>query len=206
MSILHYFSKDEEKRAQFIFNLIAPAYGLLDKGTYKDFQDMAALFNQHIPLKGKSVLDLGSGTGAWISALNRYELSKAVGADFSEKMIRQAEKKHPEIKFIHQHGENLAAFKDNSFDIVTATFVLHGMKKDKRAKVISEMKRIAREHVVIHDFYNNAHPVVQLLEFLERSDYRYFQKHFRDEIKDFFTQTEILTADNGNALYIGKIN
>ncbi len=205
MSILHYFSKDEDKRALFVFNLIAPAYGILDKGTYKDFRDMAALFNEHIPLKGKAVLDLGSGTGAWISALNQYKLAKAVGADFSQKMIRQAEKKHPEIKFVHQHGENLNAFKDNSFDIVTATFVLHGMKKDKRAKVINEMKRIARQYVVIHDFYNNTHPVVQLLEFLERSDYRYFQKHFRNEIKNFFTETKIIPAENGNALYIGKI-
>ena len=206
MNITNYFSKDEDKRAQFIFNLIAPAYGILDKGTYKDFKDMAALFNNRIPLKGKSVLDLGSGTGAWISALNKYELSKATGADFSKKMIRQAEKKHPEIKFVHQHGENLEAFADNSFDIVTATFVLHGMKKEKRAKVINEMKRIAGQWVVIHDFYSNHHPVVQLLEFLERSDYRYFQKHFRQEIKSFFPETEMLTDNNGNALYIGKVS
>jgi len=205
MSILNYFSNDEDKRAQFIFNLIAPAYSILDKGTHQDFQNMATMLNQHYPLKGKTVLDVGSGTGAWISALGKHDLLKAVGADFSEKMIRQAKQKHPEIEFFHQHGENLTAFADNSFDIVTATFVLHGMKKEKRAKVLNEMKRIARSRVIIHDFYNNTHPVVQLLEFLERSDYRYFQKHFREEIKTFFPETEILKGDNGNALYIGKV-
>jgi len=204
MSILHYFSKDEEKRAQFIFNLIAPAYSILDKGTFNDFKIMAELLNDHYPLKGKSVLDVGSGTGSWISALNQHGLSKAVGADFSEKMIRQARQKHPEIAFYHQHGENLNAFADNSFDVVTATFVLHGMKKDKRAKVLNEMKRIARHRVVIHDFYNNRQFIVRLLEFLERSDYVYFQKHFKTEIKSFFNQTEIIKGEKGNALYIGQ--
>lgn len=206
MRIAHYFSNDEDKRAQFIFNLIAPAYSILDKGTYNDFNIMADLLNEHYPLKSKSVLDLGSGTGAWINALNQHELTKAVGVDFSEKMIHQANKKHPDITFIHQHGENLSAFDDNSFDVVTATFVLHGMKKEKRAKVLNEMKRVARHRVVIHDFYNNRQFVVQLLEFLERSDYVYFQKHFREEIKSFFSKTNIIKSKKGNALYMGYVD
>ena len=205
MGIANYFSKDEDKRTQFTFNLIAPAYSILDKGTFNDFKIMAELLDDHYPLKGKSVLDLGSGTGSWISALNQHGLSQAVGADFSEKMIRQARQKHPEIEFYHQHGENLSAFDDNSFDVVTATFVLHGMKKEKRARVLNEMKRVARHRVIIHDFYNNRQLIVQLLEFLERSDYVYFQKHFKEEIKSFFTKTEIIKGENGNALYMGYI-
>ncbi len=205
MGIQHYFSKDEDKRAQFIFNLIAPVYGLIDKGTVTDFRRMAALLNSRYPLKGKSVLDVGCGTGSWIASLNQWGLSQAVGADFSTKMVRQAKKKHPEIEFIQQEGENLSAFADNSFEMVTATFVLHGMKHHKRAKVLQEMKRVARERVVVHDFYENRQWVVRLLEYLERSDYAYFQKHFRDEIKMFFSTTEILTGENGNALYVGIV-
>lgn len=44
------------------------------------------------------------------------------------RVLIQAKKNHPELEFVHQHGENLSAFADNFFDIVTATFVLHGMK------------------------------------------------------------------------------
>ncbi len=194
MNKTNYFSKDEDKQAQFAFNLIAPAYDVLDKDTYKYFKDMATLFNSHTPLKDKAVLDLCRGTRAWKSALNQYKLLKAVGADFSKKMIRQAEKKHPEIKFVHQHGENLEAFANNSLDIVTATFVLHGMKKEKRTKVINEMKRIAGKWVVIHDFYSNRHPFVQLPEFLKRSDYRYFQKHFAKILSRFFPKGRYLPA------------
>ena len=206
MGLIYYFSKDEDKRAQFIFNLIAPVYGLIDKASADDFKTMAALLNSNFPLKGKSVLDLGTGTGSWIAALSEYGLSKAVGADFSLKMIEQARKKHPDIEFIHQHGADLNAFKDNSFDIVTATFVMHGMKKEKRAGVLNEMKRVAREKVIIHDFYDNRSVAVQILEFLERSDYKYFQKNFREEIKGFFSKTEIIKGENGNAFYVGFVS
>ncbi len=205
MGIVDYFSKDEDKRAQFIFNLIAPVYGLIDKASSGDFKKMAQLLNSKFPLKGKSVLDVGTGTGSWITALKEYGLSTAAGADMSPKMIEQARKKHPDIQFYLQHGANLDNFADNSFDIVTATFVLHGMKKEKRAEVINEMKRVAREQVIIHDFYQNRNAVVQLLEFLERSDYKYFQKHFKEEIKIFFEKTEIVKGENGNALYVGFV-
>ena len=206
MGLVHYFSNDEDKRARFIFNLIAPVYGLIDKASAGDFKAMADLLNSNFPLKGKSVLDVGSGTGSWIAALSEYGLSKAVGADFSQKMIKQARKKHPDIEFFHQHGADLNAFDDNSFDIVTATFVMHGMKKDKRATVLNEMKRVARQKVIIHDFYDNKDIAVQILEFLERSDYKYFQKHFRDEIKGFFPKTVIIKGENGNALYTGFVS
>lgn len=166
---------------------------------------MAALLNQHIPLKGKRILDVGCGTGSWIGTLKTFGVKKAVGADFSEKMLVQARKNHPNLEFVHQHGENLSAFADNSFDIVTATFVLHGMKYEKRKQLLTEMKRVARKAVVIHDFYKKSPPAVVLLEWLERSDYIHFKKHFKSEMNQSFPSIEILENDIGNALYIGNV-
>ncbi len=203
MGLKHYFVGNEDERAQFVFNLIAPVYSLIDKGSEAEFNKMAALLNDHFPLAGKSILDVGCGTGSWIRALGNFKPAKMVGTDFSLKMLQQAQKKHPEIEFIHQSGENLSAFQDNSFDIVTASFVLHGMKTPKRTKVLSEMKRIAREKVVIHDFYTNQHWIIRLLEFLERSDYVHFKQHFKEELGQQFVNTQIIPADNGNALYVG---
>jgi len=167
---------------------------------------MAALLNQYIPLKGKTILDVGCGTGSWIGTLNTFGLGKAVGADFSVKMLIQAKKNHPKLEFVHQHGENLSAFADNSFDIVTATFVLHGMKAAKRARLLIEMKRVAKEAVVIHDFFNKTPPVTALLEWLERSDYLHFKKHFKTEMEVFFHFVKILESEKGNALYLGKVD
>jgi len=204
MGFLHYFSKDEDKRALFLFNLIAPAYHLIDRGTQENYRNMAAFLNSRIPLKNKSVLDVGCGTGSWISALNTYGLQKATGTDFSVRMLEQAAKNHPDLEFVHQHGENLSAFADNSFDIVTATFVLHGMKAPKRARLLAEMKRVAKKFVVIHDFYKGSSFAVWMLETLERSDYIHFKKHFKEEMETVFPVVEILEGENGNALYVGK--
>lgn len=205
MGIHHYFSNDEEKRALFIFDLIAPFYHLIDKGTRDNYVKMAELLNAHIPLKGKTILDVGCGTGSWIATLNRYGLEKGVGADFSKKMLAEAGKNYPALEFVHQNGENLSAFADNSFDLVTATFVLHGMKAPKRALLLEEMKRVAKKFVVIHDFYKSSSFAVWLLETLERSDYVRFKNHFKEEMETSFSMVEILEGENGNALYVGKI-
>ncbi len=206
MALWHYFSKDEDKRARFIFDLIAPFYFLIDRGTQDHYRKMAALFNRQIPLKDKSVLDVGCGTGSWIATLKTFGLKTAAGVDFSAKMLREAEKNHPDIRWVHQRGENLSTFADHSFDVVTATFVLHGMKAPKRAKLLKEMQRVARRFVVIHDFYRGASFAVWLLETLERSDYVRFKKHFKDEMATFFPETEVLVGEKGNALYIGRVS
>ncbi len=206
MGLWHYFSKNEDKRALFIFNLIAPVYHLIDKGTKNNYIKMAALLNSYISLVGNSILDVGCGTGSWISALGAYKLRKSVGVDFSLKMLRQAEKNHPQTEFIHQHGEHLSAFADNSFNIVTASFVLHGMKSGKRALMLSEMRRVAKKLVVIHDFHGRSPLSVEVLERLERSDYVHFKKHFKDEMEAAFPAVEVLNDENGNALYIGHVD
>lgn len=205
MGMISYFSKDEEKRARFIFNLIAPVYGIIDKGTHGDFKKMADVLNGHVPLKGRSVLDVGCGTGAWISNLNEYGLQKAAGADFTEKMLKIARQRHPQMQFVLQNGENLSHFEDNAFDIVTATFVLHGMKAEKRSKVLHEMKRVARQQVVIHDYYGPTEPVARFFEFLEKSDYKNFKKQFATEMQTHFDQSTVLNGVKGRALYIGTV-
>ena len=205
MGIADYFSKDEEKRAHFIFDLIAPVYGIIDKGTHEDFKKMAGVLNRHIPLQGKSVLDVGCGTGAWISILNEFELQDAAGTDFTEKMLKIARQRHPEIQFFLQNGEHLSHFNDKSFDIVTATFVLHGMKAEKRSKVLREMKRVARQQVVIHDYYGTTEPIARFLEFLEKSDYKNFKKQFATEMQAHFDKTTLLNGVKGRALYMGAI-
>jgi len=141
MSIIHYFSKNPDKRAKFIFNFIAPLYGKLDKQLQKGYKYSAKDLDKEIGLEGKTVLDIGTGTGAWIASLNKKNLSKASGIDFSEKMLKQANKNHIGIDFKLANAESLSNIDDDSFDVVTASFVLHGVKKDKREILLDEMKQ-----------------------------------------------------------------
>ena len=68
----------------------------------------------------------------------------------SIKMLEQSIKKHPEISFSIGSAEDLNEIRVNTFDIVTASYVVHGVKLKKRVKMISEMKKVSKQHVVIH--------------------------------------------------------
>ncbi len=204
MSIIHYFSKDPDKRAKFIFNFIAPYYSKFDKSLQEGFESSVKELDKRIFIAGKTILDIGTGTGAWGAALNKAGASRVEGIDFSEKMIRQAKKNHPDINFRHIDAENLSYFKDNSFDIVTASFVLHGVKKNKRKNLLNEMKRVSRKYVVLHDFIGKTPFSIKILEFLERSDYKYFKEHFYSELNEEFKSTEKIPARYGSGLYIAE--
>ena len=205
MNLLHYFFGNDKQRATFIFNFIAPLYGKMDNVIQEGYAKICDKLYKQIPLENYSILDIGTGTGGWLSSISKYSKKESLGIDFSEKMILQAQKNHPELKFIKLDAENMAQIKDNSFDIITASFVLHGMKAKERSVVLKEMKRIGRKYVMIHDFRNQTAPFVKVLEFLERSDYKRFKINFENEMKDHFDDIDILECENGNAIYIGEI-
>ncbi len=204
MSIKNYFSKDPDKRALFIFSLIAGIYGKVDTNLSKGFWESTKALEDKIGIKGKTVLDIGSGSGAWSSNFLRMGAQKVEGVDFAEKMVKQAQEKHPEIKFQQGNAENLNQFADNTFDIVTASFVLHGVKKDKRAKMLQEMKRISKKHVVVHDFIGKTPLFVRFLEYMEQSDYKNFKKSFCSELKIYFSETSKTETRFGSGLYIAS--
>ena len=204
MSILHYFSRDPNKRAKFIFNLIAPIYSKVDKHLADNFDKSIEILNSEIEIKNISVLDIGSGTGAWAAAFFRNGANPVSGIDFAEKMVLRSSEKHPEIKFFTGDAENLKEIPDNSYDIVTASYVLHGVKSDRRAKILSEMKRVSKKHVVIHDFMGKTPIFIRFLEFMERSDYKNFKKNFYSELDKFFTKKKNIYSNSGIGLYIGE--
>ena len=202
MSIIHYFSKDANKRAKFIFNLIAPVYGWIDRHQAEKYAHTIDMLHQEISIKGKRVLDVGTGTGAWADMFVGKQAEEVYAVDLSQKMLDEGQKKHPEITFLLGDAENLAGLADNSFDIVTASFVLHGVKEDRRRKILSEMRRVSRKHVVINDFSGRTDKGALVLEFLERSDFRNFKANFCNELKNMFPIARKLETDNGNGLYI----
>ena len=204
MSILHYFSKNPDKRAKFIFNLIAPLYSNFDKGLQNGFRETIKQLNKEINISEKSVLDIGSGTGAWSASFINEGASLVHGIDFSEKMIKQAKKNHPGIKFTLANGEELSNYEDASFDIVTASFVLHGFNAAKRKKMLHEMHRVSKKYIVLQDFIGKTPFLIRILEFLEKSDYKSFKKNVCNELKEIFPKAKKIPAKYGSGLYIAE--
>ena len=205
MGFHHYFLNNPEKRAKFIFNLIAPVYGQLDKAVALGFNKSISKLIEHIDIADKRVLDIGTGTGAWGSLFLKNGCKSVTGVDFSSKMIKQARKNHEDMDFIIADAKDLNQIPDNSFDIVTASYVLHDTKRDIRKQILSEMKRVSKDYVVIHDFMGKTHFAIKILEWLERSDYINFKKSFSSEMEEFFSVTMELEVGDGTGLYIGRI-
>jgi len=163
---------------KWIFNLIAPFYGALDGYVKKGYNRAIKNINEKIDLKDKEVLDIGSGPGAWAALFKENGASKVQGVDFAKNMVKNANKRYaPNITFSIGDAENLTEFKNNSFDIVTSSFVLHGVKKEIRQNILNEMKRISRKHIIINDYYGKTHFIAKILEWLEHSDYKNFKKN-----------------------------
>ncbi len=201
------FSKDPIKRHQQIFNLIAPFYSALDLQVKKGFRKAIKQVIKEVDLKGKSILDLGTGPGAWAALFKENGAEKIHGIDFAKHMIKRAQKRYsPQIEFSLGDATNLNKFEDNSFDIVTASFMLHGFGRDYREKILREMKRIARELIIVNDYYGKTPLIAQILEYFEKSDYKNFKKTFCDELKEHFPKVKREKASWGTFVYFAYKN
>ncbi len=199
------FSKDPHKRAKSIFNLIAPIYSALDAYVKKGFGKAMNNIREEIDLKGKSVLDIGTGPGAWAALYKENGASKVHGVDFAQKMVKTASKRYaPGITFSTGDAENLTEFEDESFDIVTASFLLHGVTEDKRKLMLNEMKRISKQHVIINDYFGKTPAVARFLEYLEKSDYHHFKENFCNELNNQFPNVKKEKASFGTSVYFAS--
>ncbi|MBN1253551.1 MAG: class I SAM-dependent methyltransferase [Bacteroidales bacterium] len=196
------FSKNPHKRAKSIFNLIAPIYSSLDSYVKKGYKRAINNIQEEIDLKGKSVLDIGSGPGAWAALFKENGAEKVHGVDFAKNMVNKAKKRYsPQISFSVGDAGNLTDFEDNSFDIVTASFLLHGVTEDIRQNILSEMKRISKKHIIINDYFGKTNFIARFLEYLEKSDYKHFKSNFCNELNNNFELVKRKTASFGTSVY-----
>lgn len=96
------------------------------------------------------VLDVAAGTGASSIEFVRAG-AKVVAVDFSEGMIAEGRRRHPEIDFQQGDAMNLD-FPDNTFDCITISFGLRNVSDPDRA--LREFYRVVRPggHVVVCEF------------------------------------------------------
>ena len=58
-----------------------------------------ALRRFNIQIKGKRILDLGSGTGFWIDFYSRMQPKSITGVDITEKSVNELQKRYPQYQF-----------------------------------------------------------------------------------------------------------
>ena len=134
-------------------------------------------------IDGKKVLDVGCGTGRLIKKLLERN-SIVTGIDVSEEMLKIARKKFKSTEFVEGDAEKLP-FKDESFDIVTASFLIVHLKNlrkffDEAYRILKpggtfivtninqrkapKLKTANNEDVIITSFYHIPDHVISALE------------------------------------------
>ena len=97
--------------------------------------------------KGK-ILDFGSGSGRNLLGVKKSEQRELYLVDFSEKMLKLAEKRAKELGLkIHTKLSRLEKieFPDNFFDVAICTAAIHSIETaEKREKALKELFRILK--------------------------------------------------------------
>jgi ubiquinone/menaquinone biosynthesis C-methylase UbiE len=90
--------------------------------------------------RSSRVLDVGTGTGL-VAAAAAQRGADVVGIDFSDAMLAEARRLHPEIEY-HAASIDALPFAAGTFDAVIGNFVLH--HAGRPAKVLEEAFRVLR--------------------------------------------------------------
>jgi len=93
-----------------------------------------------------SALDFGCGVGRLTSALSRY-FGTVIGVDISPPMLEHAGRilaDHPGCRVVLGDGPDLAAFSENSFDLVYSSLVLQHMAPELADAYLAEFVRVVR--------------------------------------------------------------
>jgi ubiquinone/menaquinone biosynthesis C-methylase UbiE len=157
----------ERNRTRRFFNLVAPIFPFIEKGLLPEYQRVLGDLAFDTQL---SVLDLATGTGILAGSFaNRGHA--VTGIDFSEKLLRRAEKNYPKITFENSDLAQLDNVPAQSFGIVTMGFFLHGVDEGFRHFVLTQAARIAVSKVVVFDYGRPGNWFVHFIEWMEGPHY-----------------------------------
>lgn len=144
-----------------MFDEVAPTYDktndLLSFGQSRLWRGIVAKAVD--PKSGQSVLDMAAGTGSSTAAFAHPGV-RLVAGDFSEGMLAEGRKRHPEIEFVFADATKLP-FKAKEFDATTISFGLRNVVDVEAA--LSEMFRVTKPggRIVICEFSKVSNPVLR---------------------------------------------
>lgn len=192
-----------------LFDLIAPLYSLFFQLQVRNYRRIVQN-NLSIVKDGQyRILDIGCGTGALAFVLS--EMGQSVtGIDGSARMIKKAKWLNRNNQAIFQVGDALGlpdpgsplADSSQNYDLVVASYVLHGLLQEQRLALYATMKRLAVKRVVIMDYNQKRALLTSLVEWLEGGDYFNFIKSVEAELKAVFPSVNIVQTGKRSAWYV----
>ena len=191
--------KHREKHAR-LFERIAIPYAWFFAGQIRSYAGCFDIGRSALPdPAGKRALDIGCGTGAFTSAL-RMEGWDVEGVDVSQGMVAQAKRRGVACAV----GDIIDGlhFEEGSVDLVSASYVAHGLKADERLALFREARRLTRGIVLFHDYTPDRHLFTSIIEYIEGGDYFNFIHTVQDELRSVFTELKVVRVGKQAAWYI----
>jgi SAM-dependent methyltransferase len=115
----------------------------------------AALKPAHPPPR---LLDYGCGAGAMLRVLRRLGFAGTlVGCDVSAQMLKEARRRWREgpLPELAQMEDGRAPFRDNDFDLVVLSAVLHHVETPQRARTYADVLRVLKPGGLLYVFEHN---------------------------------------------------
>ena len=193
-----------KRKSEFIFNMIAPAYGMFYQWQKKRSVEVIEVARETLDLFDyKSIIDVGCGTGALCAILSDKGFD-VTGIDPAEKMLGIARRKGKgkPIRFARGNVLEKLPFEDQSFDVAIASYVAHGLGEKSRKAMYAEMRRVARHKIIIYDYNQKKSFLTTLVERLEGGDYLNFINNVETELRLDFSQVEVVQVGRQSNWYI----
>jgi len=163
-------SVDSRRRTRRFFNIVAPAFHVIDRRLLPEYRLVLEALSLDPEL---SVLDLATGTGTLAAAFAERG-HRVAGIDFAARLLRRARRRLPGADLRLMDLADLPQLPDDSWDIVTLAYVLHGMPPQMRRFALCQASRIARRHVLVFDYSGPDRWFVRLIEWIEGPHYPSF--------------------------------
>ena len=131
--------------------------------TYDDFNNLYKKetgFNVDIPFqdffedldKNISILEFGCNSGIKLEILKKLGFKNLTGIDINKKALEMAQKRYPEINFIHSTIDDLI-LKGNKYDLIFTSLVLIHQNPQLVNSVISKIVGISKKYIFGYEYF-----------------------------------------------------
>lgn len=187
----------------FFYEIIAGVYDLLDVIYFNNYDKsprkvvMESIDNQD------RILDLCTGTATnAICIVGQKPDTKVVGVDLSDSMLAIAKNKVRKARIknirLYKMDATQLKFKNESFDKILLSLVLHELEEELAAKILTEAKRVLKKDgkIIITEWEPSEQLGKRLLfapiHFLEPKTYR---KFIKEDMYEYFEKFGLEIVD-----------
>jgi len=163
-------ARRERERTRRFFNLVAPAFHLIDRRLLPEYRAALAEIDLDPAL---SVLDMATGTGTLAAAFAERG-HPVTGFDFAARLLRRARTRVPAARFDHMDLADLPTIPDGAYGVAAMAYLLHGLAPRMRLFVLREAARIATDSVLVFDYDRPGPWIVRAVERVEGPHYPSF--------------------------------